>query len=250
MKRSQIKEQKDKSSKPSSSTQGLEVKALHRTCDPTSLGFDTTASLPKLEEVIGQPRAFRAMELGTEVTGPGFNIFVLGMPGSGKTTLIREYLERRAIDEPVPDDWCYVNSFSNPHQPMALRLPAGRGQELKKDIQTLLERCKQEIVRAFESKEYNNELSRLTEEQEKHTEAELAKLNKLASKYNFLLARTPFGFMLVPAVDGKPLKPEEIEKLSPEQRKKFESLEDKLQDEVRSSLSRIRKGERKCKENI
>jgi len=250
MKRSKKKGQKDKSSKPPSATQELEVEALHRACDPSSLGFDTTDSLPKLEDVIGQPRAFRAMELGTEVSGPGFNIFVLGMPGSGKTTLIREYLERRAIDEPVPDDWCYVNNFANPHQPKALRLPAGCGQELQKDVQILLERCKQEIVRVFESKEYNKEFSRLTEEQEKRTETELAKLNKLASKYNFLLVRTPFGFMLVPAVDGKPLKPEEIEKLSPEQREKFESLEDKLQNEVKSSLSRIRKSERKNHEKV
>ena len=116
----------------------LDLEALHRACDPSSLGFKTTDELPALTEVIGQPRAFRAMELGTEVLGPGFNIFVLGLPGSGKTTLIHQYLERKASSEPISDDWCYVNNFANPHEPKALRLPAGRAVELRKDIQSLL----------------------------------------------------------------------------------------------------------------
>lgn len=90
--------------KSSSNLEELKLEALHCACDPASLGFDTTDVLPRLEEVIGQPRAFRAMELGTEVSGPGFNIFVLGLPGSVKTTLIREYLERKATHEPCADD--------------------------------------------------------------------------------------------------------------------------------------------------
>ena len=182
----------------------LDLEALHRACDPSSLGFKTTDELPALTEVIGQPRAFRAMEIGTEVLGPGFNIFVLGLPGSGKTTLIHQYLERKASSEPISDDWCYVNNFANPHEPKALRLPAGRAVELRKDIQSLLTVCKREIIRVFESKEYNEELSRLKEGQEKRAEEELKKLNEQAEKYNFLLARTPFGFMLVPAIEGKP----------------------------------------------
>jgi lon-related putative ATP-dependent protease len=228
----------------------LDLDTLHRACDPRSLGFKTTDELPELTDVIGQPRAFRAMELGTEVLGSGFNIFVLGLPGSGKTTLIRQYLERKASSEPVSDDWCYVNNFANPHEPKALKLPAGRGVELRKDIQSLLTVCKQEIIRVFESKEYNEELGRLKEVQEKRAEKELAKLTEQAAKYNFLLARTPFGFMLIPAVDGKPLKPTDLEELSSEQREKLKGLEDKLQDEVKSSLTRIRKGERETQDKI
>jgi lon-related putative ATP-dependent protease len=228
----------------------LDLEALHRACDPSSLGFKTTDELPALTEVIGQPRAFRALELGTEVLGPDFNIFVLGLPGSGKTTLIHQYLERKASAEPISDDWCYVNNFANPHEPKALRLPSGQAVELRKDIQSLLSVCKQEIIRVFESKEYSEELNRLKERQEKRTEKELKKLNQQAEKYNFLLARTPFGFMLVPAVDGKPLKPEDLEKLSKEQREKFEGIEGKLQDEVKASLATIRKGERETQEKI
>jgi lon-related putative ATP-dependent protease len=228
----------------------LSLDRLHRACKPESLGFKTTDELPKLTDVIGQPRAFRAMELGTEVAGPGYNIFALGLPGSGKTTLIQQYLERKAVAEPVPDDWCYVNNFDNPHEPQALRLPAGKGVELKKDIQNLLAQCQEQVIQVFESKEYNQELSRLKERQERRTEAELTKLNEHASKYNFLLARTPFGFMLVPAVEGKPISPEQLEALSPDQREKLSSLESKLQEEVKVSLARIRDDERDTRERI
>jgi Cdc6-like AAA superfamily ATPase len=99
---------KKKASPSPDSSRGLKKGALRNVCDPKTLGFKTTDELPRLKEVIGQPRAFRALELGTEILSHGFNIFALGLPGSGKTTLIREYLERKAEDDPVPDDWCYV----------------------------------------------------------------------------------------------------------------------------------------------
>ena len=59
----------------------LPAGALSRPCDPSSFQFETTNELPDLQDVIGQPRALRALELGSEVAGPGYNIFVLGQPG-------------------------------------------------------------------------------------------------------------------------------------------------------------------------
>src|SRR5512136_2145537 len=103
-------------------------------CDPTTLGFSTTDALPDLQDVIGQPRALRALELGSQVAGPGYNIFVLGLPGSGRTTLSQEYLHRKSSAEPTPDDWCYVHNFEDPHSPRALHLPAGRGSKLRQNI--------------------------------------------------------------------------------------------------------------------
>src|SRR5579862_528971 len=112
----------------------LSPQDLRRACDPSTLDFETTAALPTLSEVLGQPRAVAAFAFGTSITSPGFNLFALGQPGSGKTTLIRDYLERRAAAQPVPSDLCYVNNFADPRSPAALRLPAGRGIQLKRDI--------------------------------------------------------------------------------------------------------------------
>ena len=103
----------------------LTANQLRRVSDPESLGFDTTANLPTLTEVLGQPRAVAALSFGTSIASHGFNLFAMGLTGSGKTTLIREYLERRAASQPVPSDYCYVYNFSNPRSPMPLRLPPG-----------------------------------------------------------------------------------------------------------------------------
>jgi hypothetical protein len=91
----------------------LDARDLRRVCDPTSLGFKTTADLPVLSEVLGQPRAVAALAFGASIASQGLNLFALGQPGSGKTTLIREYLEHRAETEPVPPDLCYVYNFGN-----------------------------------------------------------------------------------------------------------------------------------------
>src|SRR3974390_3276516 len=134
----------------------LTANQLRRVSDPESLGFDTTASLPTLTEVLGQPRAVAALSFGTSIASHGFNLFAMGLTGSGKTTLIREYLERRAASQPVPSDYCYVYHFSNPRSPMPLRLPPGGAVQLQKDLDLLVEELKAEISKAFDTDEYSS----------------------------------------------------------------------------------------------
>jgi len=228
----------------------LPAGALSRRCDPASLGFSTTSDLPDLQEVIGQPRALRALELGSEVSGPGYNIFVLGQPGSGRTTLSQEYLLRKAKTEPVPDDWCYVENFEEPHRPIALRLPAGRGIEFRKDMEGLIQHCQQDIPRAFESEDYTRERDRIVSAFKKKQETEFLQLQKHVENFNFVIARTSFGFVLAPALEGKPLKPEEIAALSEEQRSKLEGLQVKLTEEVDSAFKVMRDLERQAQEQL
>lgn len=222
----------------------LPATALYAPCNPNELGFEVTTDLPDLQDVIGQPRALRALQLGSEVTGPGYNIFVLGLPGSGRTTLSREYLERLAASESVPDDWCYVNNFENPHKPYCLHLPAGMGSEFCKRVKELIQYCATEIPRRFESDEYIHERDRLVNELKKNQELRFSKLQEHVEKYNFIIARTSAGFILAPALEGKPLKPEDIDKLSSEQRKKLRELETMLSGEVEKTINELRSMEK------
>lgn len=228
----------------------VEPSKLFRPCNPDSFSFQTTEDLPALQGFIGQPRAYRGLEVGSEVTGRGFNIFVMGLPSSGRTTFSKEYLEQRAANMPIPDDWCYVNNFSDPHQPRALHLPVGRASELRKDMQSLIQHAQREIQRAFSSDEYQKEKGRLTDAFEKNKEQALAELRDYAAKYNFVIANTPLGFVLVPTVDGKSLTSEEIEKLAPETLEKFKRLQEKVGKEVQKTLNAIRKMERQTYQEI
>lgn len=220
--------------------QELSFTDLLHSCDASQLGFQSTDELPDLQHVIGQPRAVRALEFGSEVSYPGYNIFVLGLPGSGRTTLSLEHLRRKAEAEPTPDDWCYVNNFENPRTPRALRLHTGGVSGLRKDMQDLVDFCEREIGRAFQSEEYIRERDRLFEELKQKHEAEFVRLQKYVDKYQFAITRTPFGFLLVPALQGKPLKEEEINALPEEQRAKLERLSSKLGEEVDKTIDKMR----------
>ena len=230
---------KKRSSRPLAASGELPAAALHHPCDPDQLGFKTTDELPDLEDVIGQPRAIRALQLGSEVSGPGYNIFVLGSPGLGRTTLSREYLERKAAREAIPDDWCYVNNFENPSRPRALRLPAGMGVEFRKTLRELVVRCESEIPRIFEGEEYIHERDHLVNELKKGQESEFAHLQQHVGQFNFMIVRTSAGFVLTPAIEGKPLKPEEIQSLNEEQRAKLVELEGRLGEDVEKALNRL-----------
>ncbi len=223
---------------------------LIRKCDPVSLGFETTDELPDLESFIGQPRAYRALEIGSEVMGKGFNIFVMGLPASGRTTFSREYLERAAAKLPVPNDWVYVNNFSNLHAPKALSLPAGKGTQLKKQIQELVGQSALQIRAAFESDEFKVEQKRIIDTLNLFKEQSLNHLKAFAEKYNFLIARTSVGFVLVPAIEGQPIKPEDIEKLEPEKIEKLKKLEVRIGKEIQSTLHLIRGKERETHDKL
>ncbi|MBN2148603.1 MAG: AAA family ATPase [Anaerolineales bacterium] len=228
----------------------LSARALSRPCNPKSLGFSNTAELPDLLDVIGQPRAFRALQLGSELSSPGYNTFVLGLPGSGRTTLSKEYLERKAEGEPRPDDWCYVNNFENLTQPKALRLPAGQAIVFRKAILELIQYCEREIPRVFESEEYTHERDRLVAEVKKNQETEFIALQKRVEQFNFIIVRTTSGIMLAPAVDGKPIKAEDVQNLSPEQRQKLSELEARLTQDIEKTMLRLREMEKSATEQL
>ena len=90
--------------------------------------------------MLGQPRAVAALAFGASIASQGFNRFALGQPGSGKTTLVCEYLEHRAETEPVPPDLCYVYNFG--HARRSLPLPAGRGLQVKQDVDAFIAELK------------------------------------------------------------------------------------------------------------
>ena len=107
---------------------------LNFVCDPAQFEFETTDDLPELHGIIGQDRAVRAIDFGVEISSYGFNIYAMGSSGTGKTTTVQTFLQRRADQEPVPDDWCYVNNFVDPKRPNAIQLPAGSGNQLRDDM--------------------------------------------------------------------------------------------------------------------
>ncbi len=224
--------------------------ALRRVCDPAQFDFDTTAELPKLAEVLGQPRAVAALEFGASIASHGFNLFAMGLPGSGKTTLIREYLERRAATQRVPPDLCYVNNFDDARCAIALRLPAGQATQLKQDIAALIDELRGAIPKAFETKEYDNQRDKIMHEVETKVSEEFTRLEEHVKKGGFQLVQTPTGLMLIPAINSRPVTEADLEALNEEQRNQLIKIRERLSESVEESLQRKRELEKGARDAV
>lgn len=229
---------------------GLSPEALRRVCDPTRFDFETTAELPMLAEVLGQPRAVAALEFGIGIASHGFNLFAAGVPGSGKTTLIREYLERLAANQPVPPDLCYVNNFEDARCPIAVQLPAGQAVQFKRDVAALIGELREALPRAFEAKEYSNQRDKIMQEVEGKIRDEFTRLEEHVKKWGFQLVPTSTGLLLVPAINNRPVSEAELEALSEEQRDKLIQIRNRLGADVEESLQRKRELEKGARDAL
>ncbi len=215
----------------------LDPDQLGRRCDPARFTFNSTAELPLNPDIIGQPRAARAIEFGIDMDGPGFNIFVLGPSGSGRVTTIKRFLAQRAAAGQVPHDWVYVHNFVQPRKPRAICLKAGLGKALAEDMNQLTFRLQTELPRAFETKEYENTRAGITRALEQARTEQFAKVDEPARQKGLALVQTPSGLLIAPIIDGQLAEPDTIAQLPAEQRQQLAAaraeLEDALSDAVR-----------------
>ena len=142
----------------------LEVHDLYRECSLDLFNFNTTDELQDFKETIGQERAIRSLDFGLSLDSTGFNIFILGEHGTGKMTTVRSFLYQKALGEPVPSDWCYVYNFTDPDSPLAIELEPGYAVIFQKDMDDFTKVLKQEIVKAFDSENYEREKSEIVKE--------------------------------------------------------------------------------------
>lgn len=219
-------------------------------CDPGQFEFNTTRDLPPLEGTIGQERAMTAIDFGLGIKGSGFNLFLLGPPGSGRSSAIRQILKARAKGRPVPDDWCYVHDFAEGNRPDCIRLPAGMGAEFKRDTDHLVERLAGELPGIFESKEYEEQKNQLSAAVEERKGELLAALESEVNARGFVLQKRMGGFAILPVHDGKVYTQEEFEALSAREKARLEKAGGELQGRVNETIRALRELDEELREQI
>jgi lon-related putative ATP-dependent protease len=212
--------------------------------------FATTAELKPTDEVIGQRRAVSAIEFGLSIGNHGYNIYISGIPGTGKKSIVRSLVKRIAKDRPVPEDWCFFNNFKDPDRPHAVKLPPGKGREFQGDMERFIELMQTEIPKVFESKEYEEQKTRIQEGLERAKEVLFEETAHRTREMGFQLSVTRTGIMKVPLVKGKPITAEELEKLSAEERFEIEAREKKVDAEIRDFLSKVRQLDKETQEKV
>ncbi|UCD26982.1 MAG: AAA family ATPase, partial [Candidatus Bathyarchaeota archaeon] len=228
----------------------LPLEKIRKEVEPSGMLCETTKELTPLEGIVGQERAVRALKFGLDIKEKGFNVYVAGSSGTGRKTVVKDFLEEIAKSKPIPHDWCYVNNFRNPYEPKAVKLPPGRGKEFQKDMKNFVDGVKSLLPKAFESEDYASKREATIGTIEEERKELLTRLNERAREEGFVLRSTPIGVLIIPVVRGKPLSDEEVLALPQETKDAMEKRRERLRSELRSAMRQLRGLERQVNEEI
>lgn len=215
----------------------LTAEAAYRAVDKDSLGFETTDDVEPLMNGLGQSLAVEAISFGTAIAHEGYNLFAFGDPGVGRHTLINAHLTEQARKRPAPEDWCYVNNFTDSQKPEAIGLPSGTARTFSVNMENFVEDLRVAIPAAFDSDDYRERRQSIEAETNERQETEFQTLHEKATKSNAALVRTPMGFAIAPVMNGKVVEPAVFQALPEKEQKKIREnvsvLEKDLEDIVR-----------------
>ena len=218
----------------------LSYEALQIGCNAQTLPFRTTAEVAPLEGIIGQERAVEAFDFGLAVKMKGYNIYMSGPSGTGKTTYALQGAKRQAQKEPVPYDWCYVYNFKNPRCPLSLRFAPGEGKAFREDMAELVQLFRTELQKAFRSEDYERQKNELIHSFDDAREDLMKQMNAVAEQFSFQVKTTNSGIYFMPVVDGKTVGEEEYEALTEEQKNTIEDNSAQVQEKAGSIMREIR----------
>ena len=220
---------------------------LYQECEPGLFDFETTEQLEDLVDVMGQDRAVEAIHFGTGMAPDGYNLYVLGTPGSGRHSVVRHILEQKSTRLPAADDWCYVNNFTDPTRPCALHMPAGQGNELRSDIVQLIGEAYTAIPAAFESEDYQTRQQAIEEEFKEYQEKTFEEVQQLARERGIKVIQTATGFVFAPLHKDKAISPQEYEKLPQDTKDQLEQVTEEVGKELQRAMQAIPQEARKVR---
>lgn len=228
----------------------LPAEQLYRCTDLASLAFETTADIEPVDELVGQQRALDAIEFGTRIGKPGFNIFVIGPSGMRMQRVLESVLKEAAAERRPPSDWVYVNNFKDPRRPVAIELPAGRAGVFRDAMHGLIDDLKTALPAVFSSEDYQGRRGAIDQAfQTKQAEAFSAVRDSAAAK-GIVILRTPMGFALAPARDGQPVPPDEFSSWPEAKRREVEQIIEALEKDLERVMRQLPQWETERRDEI
>ena len=222
----------------------LSYKQLKRACDPNIFDFETTEGLESITSGIGQDKGIKALEFGLDIDIKGYNLYLEGPSGVGKTMYTKNYLKKICKRKKTPPDWCYIYNFSNPNEPIAVSLPAGHGKEFKEDMDRFIKEIKKDIKNTFNNDDFEKEKALIRQEFEEKREKLMNKLERDALEYSFQVKSAQNGIYMMPILEGKALREEEFDKLDDEIKNSFGEKSEVVQQMIMDVIGKIKQIER------
>lgn len=228
----------------------LLYKELDNKCSETIFTFKNTSELGNYEGIIGQERASKAMKFGLKMKMRGYNIYMSGPTGTGKTSFAKQIVNEIAANQRIPDDWCYIYNFSKPNQPMAINLPAGLGKEFQADMEGFVKVIKQEIENAFDNDQYEKEKAEILKEYEDKKDELLDKLSEDAEAHGFKVNTGSSGIYFLPIIEGKTISEEEFEELDEDIKVQINEKTNILQQDTLEIIRKLKNNEKETKQKV
>ena len=228
----------------------LSYRDLKMVCNQNMFDFETTEELEEINDGIGQERGIKALQFGINVDVKGYNIYMEGPSGVGKTMYAKNYLDSVSIKKKVPCDWCYIYNFQNPNEPIAVSLPAGQGKEFKESMDGFIKEVKKDIKKTFNADDFEKEKALIKKEFEAKREVVMTKLNEESQKHGFQVKSAQNGIYMMPVIDGKVVPEEEFEQLDEAIKQEYESKSLIVQEQIMDAISTIKQIERQSDKKV
>jgi len=204
------------------------VKELTGKSDISLFSFKTTKELEPLDMVIGQRRAVGAIDFGLNMKSPGYNIFVTGYEGTGKSTIVRDILTRHALALETPQDLCLVYNFDDEYCPVALEMKPGTAALFARRMVRFIKNIELKIPRSFESEEFQTQKKETKNEYTNRQRLLFSELEAFAQTLNVGILQTENQYQAVPASGGKPIPAEE-----------YQAYDEKTQIQIQENLDLV-----------
>ncbi|UCC45604.1 MAG: AAA family ATPase [Candidatus Zixiibacteriota bacterium] len=203
-------------------------------------GVKSTDDVKPCCGIIGQQRAIEAIRLGLNVPSKGYNVFVTGLSGTGRTTTIKHLLEQLDHGDPELGDICYVNNFKNADNPKVLTFKAGEGRRFKKDMSYMISSIRKVVPKIFMSDDYKDRHSRIVREFEGRQKDLIAAFEERLTQAGFVMVQIQSGMgvrnEIQPLIDEEPTSLDRLERLAKEGKFSLPRL-----DELRRAWDSLRR---------
>ena len=218
----------------------LSYQSLKVNCNPEIFNFEDTSELQITSTEIGQERGIKALEFGVNVDIKGYNIYLEGPSGVGKTMYAKNYLDKISKKKKTPSDWCYIYNFVNPNEPIAVSFPAGQGREFQETMDAFIKDIRKDIKSTFNNDDFEKEKTLIRQDFEEKRANLLDKLNEESQKQGFQVKSAQNGIYMMPIINGQTIEEEEFEKLDEKTKREFEEKSPIVQQQIMEVITKIK----------
>ena len=226
----------------------LKASSLKNSFNIDSLKFNTTEEVEPFNGIIGQERALEAIKSAMQIPQKGFNLYISGTLGIGKTAYALSVVNSLSEKMPVPKDYCYINNFENPLEPIAIALEPGEGMEFKQDMNRFINSITTRINKELTGDMYEKEKKTIIDRYKRAKENIMREFDKSTYEKGFKVRNTENGIYFSPVHNGVVLDEKSFKVLDEKTKKYFEEKSPEIQEQTLQVLKEIDALDKKCEQ--